>query len=78
MWASMSVDGCCRCKVCLYKNVHILLYVPPSENGPPAKVNDSMVRNSIISVNENMPGIPQQNRNAVTSRKTFKAVRKNS
>jgi hypothetical protein len=44
-----------------------------------AKVNDSMImRKSIISANKNMSGIPQQDGNAVISKTTFKAVRRNS
>jgi hypothetical protein len=54
-------------KASLYSNVYILLYIPPSGNVLPAKVNDSMIiRNSMVLVIKNVSGVPQQNDDGLT------------
>lgn len=43
-----------------------------------AKINDSMIiRNNTIIGSKNVPGVPQQNNNAVTFRTTLKGMKKN-
>jgi hypothetical protein len=74
----MSAVGCCRHKACLYNNVYILLYVTPTGNIPPAKVNDSMIiRNSTIPVDKNYLMFLSK-MVTLTFRTVLKAVGKNS
>jgi hypothetical protein len=77
-WVFSNADGCCRYKVCLHNNVHILFHVPPLGNVLPVKVNYSVIiRNSMIPGSDNVSSDSQQCGSTVILRAALEAVRKN-
>lgn len=79
MWTSKSTDCCCECRVCLYSNIHNLIYVPPLRNVLLVKVNDSMIPRNSSSPGQKKYLLPSiEMVNALTFRTDLKSVGKNS